>query len=186
MLGMIAAVTLLASVDPLVSPATLPDGGQHHVDDAVWSGSAAGMGLLGVLGGDFVAVLAAAAIGRSSSTQCHSSNGDVEVCINTTAALVAAVGLLTLPPTFALLLANDGKWETRAIVFAALAQGAAVASVVGAVSASSHAQMMGFFAVSAIAFHFVGIPLAVGWVPARAADAPADAMAPTLALALRW
>ncbi|SRR6266568_3616639 len=182
MLGMILAVAL-ASVDDQLSPLLAPAGGeQQHVDDAAWSGRAAGMGALGVVGGDVAAVMAGVALARLTPLRCSSND---EICVNTTALLVMAVGLVTLPPLFAMLLAQNGKWDTHAFGFAMLAQGAAILCIVAAANSSGTSSAV--LLASAAAFHFVGIPLAVGMVPVRAAPgAASEGVAPTLSLALRW
>jgi len=183
MLGMIAAVALLASLDDQLAPSLAPAGGeQQHVDDAAWSGRAAGMGALGVVGGDVVALLAGAALARVTPLRC--SSGD-EICIHTEALLVAAIGLVTLPPLFALLLAQNGRWDTHAFGLTVLAQGAAIVCIVAGANSSGTASAV--FLASAAAFHFVGIPLAVGLVPARTAQGTASQLGtPTLSLALSW
>lgn len=181
MLGMIAAVTLLASVDDQLVLPEAPLG----VPEQHWSGRAAGVGALGLVGADLVTVVAGAAL-IGVTSKC--SNQET-LCINEAAALVAVVGLVVLPPTLALLLASNGTWDGRAVSLAVLAQGAAIACFAGASGYSSNLNStvaMALFA-SGLAFHFVGIPLAAGLVTTRPSREEASAgVAPTLGLALRW
>jgi hypothetical protein len=185
MLGMIAAVALLASADDQIeiAPPVAPLGGQEqHVDGAGWSGGAAGMGALGVVSADLLTVMAGAALFRLAPVKCSSTES---FCINETATIVTLVGLIALPPTLALVFAQKGTWDGRAVAWTLLAQVAAIACIAGAASSSNTAAMA--FVASAAAFHFVGIPLAAGLVTARPAPgAASEGAAPTLSLALRW
>jgi len=176
MLGMIAAVALLASADDQIeiAPPVAPLGGQEqHVDGAGWSGGAAGMGALGVVSADLLTVMAGAALFRLAPVKCSSTES---FCINETATIVTLVGLIALPPTLALVFAQKGTWDGRAVAWTLLAQVAAIACIAGAASSSNTAAMA-----------FVASPLAAGLVTARPAPgAASEGAAPTLSLALRW
>lgn len=179
MLGMIAAVTLLASVDDQLLLPAAPLG----VPEQHWSGRAAGAGALGVVGADLAAVVAGVALSRVLPVNC--SNQET-LCINETAALVTVLGLIVLPPTLALLLAQN-DWDGRAVSLTLLAQGAAIACFAASSGFSSNSTAGIAFIASGMAFHFVGIPLAAGLVTTRPSREEASAgVAPTLGLALRW
>jgi len=186
MLGMIAAVALLASVDDQSAMPIAPlGGGQEYVGGASWNPSAVGMGALGLVGGDVLAFVGGMALIRMTSGGC--APGEL-MCIPSTA-IVAGIGLLTIPPTIALLLGRavaHGPLDGRSIPLTIVAQGAAVGLLIlGAAQRSGG--MRSALLLSAAAFHLVGIPLAVGLVQARPAQgAGSEAVTPTLSLALRW
>ena len=188
MLGTILAVALLASADAEIAPhAVLPGGGDQHFDGATWSGPVTGMGALGLVGGDVVAWMAGAALIGLTSGNCN--DGGFGPCVNNGAAIVALIGIATIPPALALLLGREqarSSLDGRAVILTAAAQAAAIGLFLGGLATSAGPWRTGLL-VSAAAFHFVGIPLAVGMVPARAAQgAASERGTPTLSLALSW
>jgi hypothetical protein len=187
MLGMIAAAALLASVDDQVALPLTPLGGeQEQVGGAAWNGRAVGAGALGLVGGDVLALIGGAALVGMTSGGCEAGG---LACINAGAATVALIGIVTIPPTIALLLGREaahGSLDGRSIPLTVAAQGAAIGLLYMGLRAPPGGTKTAFL-LSAAAVHLVGIPLAVGLAAARPAQgATSEAVTPTLSLALRW
>jgi hypothetical protein len=185
MLGMIAAVALLASVDDQSAMPIAPlGGGQEYVGGASWNPSAVGMGALGLVGGDVLALAGAVALAEMAGRGCTLDDG----CAGR-ALTVMAIGIVTIPPTIALLLgraAAHGPLSDLAIPLTVTAQLAAL-GLLGFGAAAPAGATKTALLLSGAAVHLVGIPLAVGLVPARPAPgAASEGAAPTLSLALRW
>jgi hypothetical protein len=101
-------------------------------------------------------------------------------CVDPTAFAVALLGLALVPPAVATHVADQvepAPGGARAVLAYAV-QGAAIGLVVGAARARSDALL-----ASALAVHFVGIPLALGFAPAAGARGGG---APTLSYAVKF
>ena len=183
-----AGSTGAASVsDPKVAALLRAEGtdGDEQRASLVWSGGAAAWSATALALADAGMLFAGGLLVGHIRGDC--APGRV-ICLSPTAIGVAVAGLVLVPPTLAIVAADQihGARSTARIALASAAQGAAVTLLLAAVATSSQPGRTALLA-SAAALHFVGIPLTLGLAPARGASGGEDLRgAPTLSLSLRW
>jgi len=163
-----------------------PDPAPGSDDTASWDAGAAGIAAVALVLADFTAVSAGVLVASATRPRdCY------YLCVDPTVGTLALIGVALVPPTVALLFANSvhgrpGGGPRALLAFAA--QGAAIGMLVGAASTRSGSPQQTVLLVSAAAFHFVGVPVALGFVPPLTAPGSAARTpgAPTLGLSFSW